>query len=287
VGRVSLGMTTSTHTVGDGDDLITYDVHGDLGSGTPLFLFASPMEAAAFGALAARFADRPVITYDPRGAGRNPAGTAPLTPEQHAADLHRVITALDAGPVDCFGSSGGAVNLLRLAELHPESVGTVVAHEPPTYVGLPDREQVRAVLDDMQATYAESGDGPAMAKFIAFVMHDGEVGPDHLDQPAPGPASFGMSVDDDGSRTNPLMRNMPACNEYAPDVDALRALGDRLVVAVGADSGDTFAARGGRAVAAAVGVPVTVLPSHHGGFVPDQPGADVVGIATRLRELLA
>ena len=47
-------MTTDvqTFTVGEGDDLITYDVRGDLSSRTPLFLFGSPMEASYFGTLA-------------------------------------------------------------------------------------------------------------------------------------------------------------------------------------------------------------------------------------------
>ena len=41
-------MTTDvqTFTVGEGDDLITYDVRGDLSSGRPLFMFGSPMEAS-------------------------------------------------------------------------------------------------------------------------------------------------------------------------------------------------------------------------------------------------
>jgi len=282
-------MTTDvrTCTVGDGDDQITYDVRGDLSTRTPLFMFGSPMEAAAFATLASYFTDRPVVTYDPRGAGRNPVGTEPITVEEHAEDLHRVIGALDAGPVDCFGTSGGGVNLLRLAELHPESVARVVSHEPPTTVGLPDRDEVAAVLADMKATYLAAGNGPAMAKFIALVMHDGEIGPAYLDRPAPDPSVFGMSAEDDGTRTNPLMRNMPACNDYAPDVDALRALGDRLVVAAGAGSGETFAARGARAVAAAVGIEPTVFPSHHGGFVPGQPGSDPEAFAARLREVLS
>lgn len=282
-------MTTDvrTFTVGYGDEQITYDVRGDLSTGTPLFMFGSPMDAAAFATLASYFADRPVVTYDPRGAGRNPVGTEPITVEQHAEDLHRVIGALEAGPVDCFGTSGGAVNLLRLAELHPESLARVIAHEPPTTVGLPDRDEVAAVLADMKATYLASGNGPAMAKFIALVMHDGEIGPAYLDQPAPDPSVFGMSAEDDGTRSSPLMRNMPACNDYAPDVAALRELGDRLVVAAGAGSGETLAARGARAVADAVGIETTVFPSHHGGFVPGQPGSDPEAFAARLREVLS
>ena len=156
-----------TLTVGEGDDLIVYDVRGDLSSGTPLFMFGSPMDASGFGTLASRFGDRPVVTYDPRGTARNPRGTCDVSAEQHAGDLHRVIQALGAGPVDCFGSSGGGVNLLALAVAHPEDLRIAVAHEPPVFVGLPNAETLMAAVHDMKATYATHGNGPAMAKFIA------------------------------------------------------------------------------------------------------------------------
>lgn len=288
----TIARTVTTHVVGAGDDAITYDIHGDLTAATvdrpALFLFAAPMDASGLALLAACVTDRPVVTYDPRGAGRNPVGTADITVEQHASDLHRVIAALGVGPVDAFGTSGGAVNLLALAAVHPEDVRIAVAHEPPLAEHLPDREAVLAVVADMKRTYAERGDGAAMAKFISFVMFDGPVPDGYLDAPAPDPAMFGMSSDDDGARTNPLMRNMPATLAYRIDVDALRALGERLVVAVGVESGDTLAARGGRAVAAAVGGRMADFPSHHAGFT-DQPGypGDPAGFAVRLREVLA
>ena len=174
-----------TFTVGEGDDLITYDVRGDLSTGRPLFMFASPMDASGFGSLAARFGDRPVVTYDPRGTGRNPKGTTDITPEQHAEDLHRVIAALGVGPVDAFGSSGGGVNLLALCAAHPDDVRTAVAHEPATFVGLPDSDVILAAVDDIKATYAASGNGPAMAKFIQLVMCTEELPPDYLDRPVP------------------------------------------------------------------------------------------------------
>src|ERR687893_2987942 len=146
------------HVIGDGDDAVTYDVHGDLADATPdrpvLFMYATPMEAAAFGPMAGLFTDRPVVTYDPRGAGRNPTGTSEVTPEDHAEDLHRVITALGVGPVDVFGSSGGAVTALALAAAHPGDVRRVVAHEPPTAAGLPDRDNVLAAIRDIKETYA-------------------------------------------------------------------------------------------------------------------------------------
>lgn len=279
----------TTHTVGEGDDLITYDVRGDLGAGTPLFMFASPMDASGFVSLAAQFTDRPVVTYDPRGAGRNPTGTTDVTPEQHAADLHRVVQALGVGPVDAFGSSGGGVNLLALCAAHPEDVRVAVAHEPATFVGLADSAVVLAAIDDIKATYAAVGNGPAMAKFIQLVMRTEELPPDYVHQPAPDPAMFGQSSEDDGSRDNPLMRNMPACTAYEVDAEALAALGDRVVVAVGAESGDGAAARGGRHVAARLGLPVADFPGDHGSFFDSSYGepTGVVEAAERLRELLA
>lgn len=287
----SAARTIATRTVGEGEDAIIYDVHGDLATATAerpaLFLFGAPMDATGFQMLAGHFGDRPVVTYDPRGAGRNPVGTSDILVERHVEDLHRVIAALGTGPVDAFGSSGGGVNLLALVALHPDDVRLAVVHEPPVAGFLPDRDAVLDVMADMKRTFLADGDGPALAKFIQFVMLDGLVPDGYLDGPAPDPAMFGLPTADDGSRTDPLFRNMPATLAFLPDVDALRARGDRLVIAAGAESGDTMPARGARTVAAAVGIEVTEFPSNHGGFT-EQPGypSDPEGFAARLRAVL-
>jgi pimeloyl-ACP methyl ester carboxylesterase len=284
--------TIQTHTVGDGPASITYDIRGDLATATAdrpvLMIVGSPMDASGFGTLASHFTDRPVVTYDPRGAGRNPTGTTPITPEQHADDLHSVIAALGVGPVDLFGSSGGAVNALAVVAAHPEDVRRVVAHEPPLATLLPDRDAVLAVCRDMRATYDAQGAGAAMAKFIPFVMHDGAITGAYLDQPPADPAMFGMSSEDDGTRTDPLMRNMSDCIGYQPDVEALAVLGDRLLLGVGVESGQQMAARGGRSVAEALGRPVTDFPSGHAGFLGGEHGqvGDPDGFAATLRSVL-
>ena len=289
------GMTEkTTHVVGEGADAITYDVRGDLASATPerpvLMLIGSPMDASGFGTLAGHFTDRPVVTYDPRGGGRNPTDTTPMTPEQHAADLHRVIQALGAGPVDLFATSGGAVNALRLVETHPDDVRRLVAHEPPTAALLSDRDRLLAACEDIVTTYRTAGHGPAMAKFIALVMYDGELPADYLDRPAPDPAMFGMSAEDNGSRDDPLMRNFPACH-------ALQARRRRHCArwATGSSSASarrparTMAARGARSVAAAVGIPVTEFAGDHGGFLGGEYGqtGEPDAFAADLRAALA
>ena len=99
---------------------------------------------------------------------------------------------------------------------------------------------------------------------------------------------FGLPSEDDGSRTDPLMRNLPACNAYHPDLAALAALGPRLVIAAGVESGQQVAARGARSVAQALGMPVTEFPSHHSGFLGGEYGQQVApqAFAAALRATL-
>ncbi len=170
--------------------VVTYDVRPAHATTEPtLMLIGSPMAADGFAALAERFPDRTVVTYDPRGAGRSRRTDVALeaTPAEHADDLHRVISALDAGPVELFASSGGAVNALALVAQHPEQVTTLVAHEPPVWQVLPDREVGLAAAVDIHETYQREGFGPAMAKFIALVSYEGPFPADYLERPAPGP----------------------------------------------------------------------------------------------------
>jgi len=118
-----------------------------------------------------------VITYDPRNVGRSKRHDESVTPtpEDHAADLHALITEI-GGPVDLFGSSGGAINGLALAIAHPEDLRVLVAHEPPSGGSLPDAEYVHAACHAVFDSYHASGFGLGMAKFIALVSVQGEFG---------------------------------------------------------------------------------------------------------------
>lgn len=270
----------NTQTLNLPDATLTYDVHGELTPGVvPLLIIGSPMDASGFGTLASHFTDRVVVTYDPRNTGRSrPAdATAGVTATQHADDLHALIETLGSGPVDIFASSGGAVNGLELVARHPNDVRTLVAHEPPAGGVLPDGEQLQQVCADMVATYDAQGIGPAMAKFIALVMHRGPIDDAYLAQPAPDPAAFGMSDIDDGSRTDPLMSNMRGgAVNFAPDVAAVQASGTRVVIAVGEESGGPvdgeMAGRAGYAVASLLGTEAVIFPGDHAGFAGGEFG---------------
>ena len=272
---------------------ITYDVRPNTDSGQrPLVLIGSPMGAAGFGTLAGHFADRTVVTYDPRGVERSTKTdpSSQSTPEQHADDLHRIIAALDAGPVDLFASSGGAVNALALVAAHPSDVHTLVAHEPPLAAIVPDHEHALAACKAINDEYQRNGMGRAMAMFIAIVSHDGPIDEAYLRRPAPDPAMFGLPAEDDGSRDDPLLgQNLLTCTGYRPDVASLEAAPTRIVVAVGEESGRQLARRGGEAVAAQLGIDPTIFPSNHGGFLGGEYGqtGNPDAFAARLREVLA
>ncbi len=286
--------TTQTHTLAlPGADLV-YDIHGPLppAGGRPLlFMIGQPMTAEGFGTLAGHFPDRTVVTYDPRGLGRSVRtdGGTEHTPQQQAADLHALIEALGAGPVDVFGSSGGAVTGLELVAAHPDDVVTLVAHEPPINAVLPDAagaDRARAAFNE---AYEAKGSGAGMAAFIAMTSWQGEFTEEYFAQPAPDPAMFGMPAHDDGTRDDPLLSKASwAVSSYRPDPAALAAAPARIVVAVGEESAGTYTARTATATADLLGQRATVFPSHHGGFLGGEHGyaGKPEEFAARLREVL-
>jgi pimeloyl-ACP methyl ester carboxylesterase len=283
---------STTHTLNVPGATLAYDVRPNATTSEPvLLLIGSPMGAAGFGTLSGHFTDRTVVTYDPRGSERSektdPA--SPSTPEEHADDLHRLIEALDAGPVDLFASSGGAVNALALVERHPEQVRTLVAHEPPLVQLLPDRDAALAAARDVQDTYMRAGFGAGLAKFIGLTQHKGPIPADWVDQPAPDPAMFGLPTEDDGSRNDPLMaQNMTSMSSYEPDFDAIRRASTRIVIAAGAESEGELANRGAHAVAERLGTTPVIFPSHHAGFLGGEYGqtGDPDAFAAKLRQVL-
>ncbi len=284
----------ATHTLEAPGAHLVYDVHGPLPTADgrpPLFMIAQPMCADGFRALAALFPDRTVVTYDPRGLGRSVRtdGRVDNNPEDQATDVHAIIAALGAGPVDMFASSGGAVTALALVSAHPDDVRTLVAHEPPIIPVLPDAAAAERAHRSMREAYQAKGFGTGMAAFIAMTSWSGEFTDDYFAQPAPDPAAFGMPAEDDGSRDDPLLSDRSlAIVEYRPDPAALAAAPTRVVVAVGEETGDTFTGRTAVATAELLGQRATVFPSHHGGFLDGEFGyaGQPEAFARRLREVL-
>jgi pimeloyl-ACP methyl ester carboxylesterase len=188
-----------------------------------------------------------------------------------------------------FASSGGAVNALALVARHPHQVRTLVAHEPPAAQELPDREVMLAACVDIHETYERAGTGPAMAKFLAVVSHEGPLPADYAERPAPDPAAFGLPTGDDGSRDDPLLgQNMISCTHHRHDFEALRAAPTRIVVGVGIESAGQMPGRAAAAVAERLGTAPVTFPGGHGGFLGGEYGqtGDPDAFAIILRKVL-
>ncbi len=218
---------TTTHVLETAEVDIAYDVDGPLPTADgrpPLFMIGQPMDASGFATLASHFPDRTVVTYDPRGLGRSirKDGRVDHAPAVQADDVHAVIEALGAGPVEMFASSGGAVTALALVAAHPDDVSTLVAHEPPLIPVLPDAAAAERARAGVRDAYEAKGSGAGMAAFIAMTSWRGEFTDEYFAQPAADPALFGMPTEDDGSRDDPLLSDRSwAVSGYRPDVDAL------------------------------------------------------------------
>jgi len=285
---------TTTHMLETAGADIAYDVRGPLppaGGRPPLLMIGQPMCASGFGALASHFPDRTVVTYDPRGLGRSPRkdGRVDHAPTVQAGDVHAVIGALGAGPVEMFASSGGAVTALALVAAYPNDVTILVAHEPPLIPVLPDAEAAERARAAVRDTYEAKGSNAGMAAFIAMTSWRGEFTDDYFTQPPPDPAQFGMPADDDGSRDDPLLSDRSwAVSSYRLDAGALAAAPTRVVIAVGEESLGTFTGRTSLAAAELLGQQATVFPSHHGGFLGGEFGyaGQPEAFARRLRDVL-
>jgi pimeloyl-ACP methyl ester carboxylesterase len=282
----------TTHTLEVPGATLMYDIRRNETSTEPILLIiGQPMAAAGFVTLASHFPDRTVVTYDPRGSERS-VKTDPLSPvtaDIQADDLHRLIGAI-GGPVDLFATSGGAIDALALVAKHAQDVRTLVAHEPPLASIVPDREYALVAVRAIHKTYERSGWGPGMAHFIAVVSHEGPFTAEVANQPAPDPQMFGMSAEDDGMRSDPLLGPaMPAIPSYEPDFDALRAASSRIVLGVGATSGENLAGRGAKAVAERLGLVPVVFPGGHDGFLGGEYGqtGEPDAFAAMLRDVLA
>src|SRR3954467_9517276 len=285
---------TTTHMLETAEVDIAYDLHGPLptADGRPaLVMIGQPMDASGFGALASQFPDRTVVTYDPRGLGRSSRrdGRVDHSPEVQADDVHAVIEALGAGPVEMFASSGGAVTALALVAAHPHEVVTLVAHEPPLIPVLPDAAAAERARAGVRDAYEAAGSGAGMAAFVAMTSWRGEFTDEYFAPPPAAPAARGRPPGDDGSRDNPLLSDRSwAISSYRPDVSALAAAPTRIVIAVGEESGSAFTGRTAVAPAELLGQEATVFPSHHGGFLGGEFGyaGQPEAFARRLREVL-
>jgi hypothetical protein len=128
-----------------------------------------------------------------------------------------------------------------------------------------------------------------MAAFIALTSWRGEFTDDFTAHSTPDPANFGLPMQDDGSREDPLVSGVSnPITSYRPDLEALAAAPTRVVIAVGIESQGLLTGRTSVATARALDQEATVFPSHHAGFLGGEFGqsGEPEAFAAKLREVL-
>jgi pimeloyl-ACP methyl ester carboxylesterase len=155
----------SAHSLDVPGARLYYEVQG---SGPALMLVGHPMGVSGFGLIAPLLAETStVVTFDPRGF----AGSTIDDPDQDAEpdlladDARRVLEAVGQVPAHVFGSSGGAVTGLALVAHYPGHVETLIAHEPPLALLLPEAEEARAGILDIYNTYRDRSSSAAWERF--------------------------------------------------------------------------------------------------------------------------
>jgi pimeloyl-ACP methyl ester carboxylesterase len=251
--------------------------HEVRGSGPLVVLAGAPMDATAFAPLAELLAaDHTVVTTDPRGINRSRLDDPDQdsTPELRADDIARIVTHLDAGPAAVFGSSGGAVTTLALVQSHPELVRTAIAHEPPFFALLDDRERLTAQTEDIAATYLSGDEIGGWKKFMD--MSGIDLPPGAVEQMVGGREPQAAA-----DQRHWFAHELRGTNFWEPDLAALRAAAPRIVIGIGEASAGQHCDRTSRALADALGIEPVMFPGGHTGFVED-PEA----FAPRLRSVL-
>ena len=293
---MTASTTTSptTHTLEVPGALLTYDVRRNDTSDEPvLFLIGSPMGAAGFGTLAGHFADRTVVTYDPRGAerSRRTDGAATSTPEEHGDDLHRVIAAARR-------RTGRPVRQQRRRRQRAR------AGRPPPG-GRPHAGRARAAARrrwcptastrwrraaTSHDTYQRAGMGPAMAKFIAHRQPPGARSRPTTSQRPPRTRRCSACRPRTTARGTTCCSGRTCCpaRHYEPDFDALRAAPTRIVVAVGRRVGGPAGPprRGGRRRAARDDAGVSPATTAASWAASTARTVSPSAFAARLREVL-
>ena len=250
------------------------------GSGPVLLLIhGAPADADVFAPIVPLLEeDYTVVRYDTRYISRSrldgPAEEIPVA--VHADDAQRILARFGDESASVFGSSGGAVIGLALAERYPRQVRMLVAHEPPLVQLLPHEDARRSAVQEIADIYRTEGLGAAMGKFIALAGGQDEAEPPGEVTPEMEAALQRMQQNLDTLFAQYLL----PITTYVPDVAALQAGSSRVVVGVGEASAGDFAHDAAVALAGRLGTEAMTFPGGHGGYT-SHPAA----FAAQLREV--
>lgn len=223
-----------------------------------------------------------VVCWDRRGFSKSLLVGAQDFPNRlstDADDAAALIKHLSNRPSFVFGTSSGAVVATRLLTRHPESVSTVIAHEPPSFSVLPKEHQAQTtdLIDHIYMLYRENGVAAAMEVFSGG-LSEGEDG-----------AMMRHCMDTmrgDEIRANSMYWFEFELRQYtsAPvNLNILQSESTKYIPAAGTASGDAPGVGPIAVIAQTIGKEIVRLPGGHVSYMTD-PEAYAKALWEVLRE---
>lgn len=264
-------------------------VHHEVQGSGPVLLFipGGNGDAGPYSHLAHHLADRfTTVIYDRRGFSRSPLTAEPDDAKRLDVDVEDALGLVDAftdEPAHVFGSSSGAIVALHLLVRHPERIKTLVAHEPPLAPLLPDGDKWLAVFQDIYDTYRTAGVQAALRKFSAAIgMAQRQAMPAAAAEVPPELQAMFARMN--ANMEFWLQHELLVYPRLVPDLDALAAVADRLVLAGGRESKELMPYLPNLVLAARFGTEVVDFPGDHVGYAPPHAvefSERLAGILTR------
>jgi pimeloyl-ACP methyl ester carboxylesterase len=227
-----------------------------------LFIVGGNGDSTVFEGVASELADRyKVVLYDRAGFARSPVDAVPA--DKLAADVEDARARLADEPGYVFGSSSGAIVALELLARHPSVVLKAVPHEPPLISVLPDRDEWLARMDGVYDLYVSDGPDAAMALFGQLVGMQRQAPPPGFEPPPAMREMFERMKVNVPFWFDHEFRPYP---RHEPDLDALAASKDKLVLASGVESRGLLPYLPNVVLAEKLGVEVVEFPGDHLGY---------------------
>lgn len=205
-----------------------------------------------------------VVTYDRRGFSQSHLD-GPQDYDHRLAtdadDVRRLIESLSDQPATVFGSSSGAIVALEVLLHAPTLVQTLVAHEPPAVLFLPDAASWLAFFDGVYETYRKDGIPKAMQQFACGILGSGDlqvleqVRREHTNASTVSNTRYWLEYE---------LRQYP---QVELDLAALAKHAERIVPACGRDSQDEVPYQPNRVLAELLDLSVVDFPGGHLGFL--------------------